>query len=85
VISTWETSGMLAKINARKKVLREPRAASMIGQVLEEYKDAIDANFTPTGAAASVRDTTRHDNTTRNTQHAPPHTTRYDTTRHARR
>lgn len=54
VISTWETSGMLAKINARKKVLREPRAASMIGQVLEEYKDAIDANFTPTGAAAST-------------------------------
>jgi hypothetical protein len=62
---------MLAKINARKKVLREPRAASMIGQVLDEYKDGIDANFTLTGAAASVR----------NTQHAPPH----DTTRHARK
>jgi hypothetical protein len=63
---------MLAKINARKKVLREPRAASMIGQVLDEYKDAIDANFTPTGAAASVR----------NTQHATRTTARHDTTRH---
>ncbi|RUS73449.1 hypothetical protein EGW08_018786 [Elysia chlorotica] len=41
VISAWEKSGVLAKIQLKKKVLREPKRSGLADQVLTEYSDCI--------------------------------------------
>ncbi|XP_078369659.1 ATP-dependent DNA helicase DDX11-like isoform X2 [Oculina patagonica] len=55
VYKHWQTTGILDKMNARKKVFREPRKANQLDQVLSSYasciKPAVTANTTsPNGA-----------------------------------
>jgi len=56
VYKHWHTTGILDKMNARKKVFREPRKANQLDQVLSSYsacikKSAVTANTTsPHGA-----------------------------------
>lgn len=41
VIAAWEKSGILAKIQIKKKVFREPKRSGLAEQVLAEYSDCI--------------------------------------------
>ncbi|GFN82548.1 ATP-dependent DNA helicase chl1 [Plakobranchus ocellatus] len=41
VLAAWERSGVLAKIQLKKKVLTEPKRSGLADQVLSEYADCI--------------------------------------------
>jgi chromosome transmission fidelity protein 1 len=45
IISRWKETGILDRINSKKKVFREPRNASGVDQVLKEYSEVIENNF----------------------------------------
>lgn len=54
VYSHWQKTGILERMNARKKVFREPRKTNQLDQVLSSYssyiKNSADNNPSPNGA-----------------------------------
>lgn len=55
VSARWKATGILEKIDAKKKFLREPRGSGEVDAVLEEYAEHISANLPPAGGGARGR------------------------------